>query len=242
VKIVAHQPEYLPHLAFFAKMSLADQFFLSDHLQFAVKDFQNRNWVQRSGRKVLLTVPVLTSGRSHQAIRDVRIDRRGPWGRRHMETLRHAYGWSPHYSRYAPRLEEVYDAPWERLCPLNVALIQLIAGWLEIRVPVRLSSELSLEQHKTMLLVEMCQKTGAQTFISGRGAAGYVQPERFAERGLSHLFFRFAHPEYPQPGAAFLPGLSALDMLFCCGPGSADILRAAVAASTLSPEAPLREA
>jgi WbqC-like protein len=238
VTLVAHQPEYLPYLGFFAKISLADQLLLSDHVQFAVKDFQNRNRVLQNGRPVMLTVPVRTAGLAEQAIRDVRIDTRVPWGRKHMTTLRHAYGQSAHFARYAPRLEEIYGAGWERLCDLNTTLIRQICEWLEIRVPMRFTSELGFAQRKTLLLVEMCQRTGADTFVSGAGAAAYVEPERFAEHGLSHLFFRFAHPEYPQPGGVFVPNLSALDLLFSRGPESADVLRAAAAASMLSPEVP----
>ena len=37
---------------------------------------------------------------------------------------------------------------------------------------------------------------------------------------------RYEHPAYPQCGVApFIKGLSALDLLFNCGPASAEILR-----------------
>jgi hypothetical protein len=236
VKLVAHQPEYIPYIGFFAKMSVADLFFFSDHLQFAVKDFQNRNYVLQAGNKVLLTVPVRTKDRAEQPVREVEIDSRSPWARKHLTTLEHAYGRAPFFSRYATPLREIYQASWTHLCGLNVALIKQLAEWLEIRVPMRLSSELGLQEHKTRLLIEMCQRTGADTFISGRGAAAYVEPALFAQSGVNHLFFNFAHPTYPQSSHEFVPNLSILDLLFHCGPDAAIVVRNATAKSTLTTE------
>ncbi len=240
MKIVAHQPEYIPWLGYFAKLSVADVFFFSDHLQYAIKDFQNRNNILQGGGKQMLSIPVLTKGRVDQAIRDVEIEANTPWARKHMLTLRHAYHRHPHFSRYAPRLEEIYARRWDRLCELNVTLIKQIAEWLDIKVPMRLSSELSLVEHKTRLLIEMCEKCPADTFVSGLGAAAYVDPALFAEKHLNHLFFRFTHPTYPQKGATsgFVSHLSALDLLFNCGPDAALLLQQAVAASTLTAEVP----
>ena len=237
MKIVAHQPEYLPWLGYFAKISVADVFFFSDHLQYAIKDFQNRNNILQSGAKQMLSVPVVTKGRVDQSIRDVEIERGAPWARKHIRTLRQAYQGHPYYTRYAPRLEEIYAEHWDKLCDLDITLIKQMAEWLDITVPMRLSSELSLKEHKTRLLIEMCEKTGADTFVSGRGAAAYVEPALFAEKKLRHLFFRFAHPTYLQKGAvdgAFVSHLSTLDLLFNCGPESGQILRQAVAASLLA--------
>jgi WbqC-like protein len=238
LKLVAHQPEYIPYIGFFAKMSVADLFFFSDHLQFAVKDFQNRNYVLQGGNKVLLTVPVRTKDRADQPLREVEIDGRASstWARKHLTTLEHAYSRSPFFPRYAPPLREIYQASWTHLCDLNITLIKQLAEWLEIRVPMRLSSELHLQEHKTRLLIEMCQRTGADTFVSGRGAAAYVEPELFAQNGLQHLFFNFAHPSYPQSDREFVPNLSILDLLFHCGPDAAIVVRKATAASSLTAE------
>lgn len=241
MKIVAHQPEYLPWLGYFAKLSVADVFIFSDHLQYAIKDFQNRNVIAQAGAKRMLSVPVLTKGRVDQAIRDVEIDSATPWARKHMMTLRHAYHRHPHFPRYAPRLEEIYARRWENLCDLDITLIRQMAEWLDIEVPMRLASQLGLVEHKTRLLIEMCEKTGADTFVSGRGATAYVDPALFAEKNLRHLFFHFSHPTYPQktsPSGSFISHLSTLDLLFNCGPDSAQVLKQAVAGSRLSPEAP----
>jgi hypothetical protein len=65
--LASHQPAYLPYLGLFYKMTQCDKFMFMDHLQFEIKLYQNRNYVRSSTGRILLTVPVLTKGRSlHQ--------------------------------------------------------------------------------------------------------------------------------------------------------------------------------
>ena len=52
-----------------------------------------------------------------------------------------------------------------------------------------------------------------------------VEEEIFKESGIELVVYDFKHPEYPQLWGDFLPGLSAIDLLFNCGPQSAEILK-----------------
>jgi hypothetical protein len=55
--------------------------------------------------------------------------------------------------------------------------------------------------------------------------------DAFGAANMGVLWQAFKHPVYAQHGnAPFIKGLSALDLLFNCGPRSAEILRAQAAA------------
>ena len=74
MRVGIHQPEHLPWLGFFHKMSMSDCFVLLDNVAYSKNDFQNRNRIRTSGTVAgwcWLTVPVLTKGRSGQKISDV---------------------------------------------------------------------------------------------------------------------------------------------------------------------------
>lgn len=232
--LVAHQPEYLPYLGFFAKVSLCDHFLISDHLQYADKDFQNRNYVCNQNGKTLMSVPVLLAGKWDQPIKEVRIDNRSSWAKKHWLTIYHSYHHAPYFRLYAPTLEEIYAQKWEKLCDLNVTLLKCLLDWLSINVQIGLTSQYDLQEKKTRLLIEMCQKIGADTFISGRGARDYVVPSLFSEVGLKHYFFDFVHPEYEQQRKPFISNLSILDLLFNYGPHSRKVVDEAVRQSQLS--------
>ena len=232
--LVAHQPEYIPYLGFFAKASLSDVFLISDHLQYALKDFQNRNYIGTPGGRTLLSVPVLLAGQWDQPINEVKIDNRSKWARKHWMTIYHNYHRAPHFKSYAPILEEIYSQSWERIAELNITLLKHLLNWLGIKARFDLTSKYDLRESKTKLLIEMCEKVGADTFISGRGARDYVIPGLFEQAGLKHYFFQFVHPQYEQPFKEFMPNLSILDLLFNVGPKAAQVVTEAARLSSLS--------
>jgi hypothetical protein len=95
------------------------------------------------------------------------------------------------------------------------------------------SSHYSITGEKTDMLIDMCLKTGADTYVSGWGGKSYVDVEKFREQGLHHSFARLTHPVYPQQGEPFMPNLAAIDLLFNCGPQSQRILDEAASVSTI---------
>lgn len=74
--------------------------------------------------------------------------------------------------------------------------------------------------------MNICKAVGGDTLIAGFGGSrGYLDAEAFARAGVRVTFHEFTHPEYPQCGKApFARGLSAIDMLFNCGPQSREWL------------------
>jgi WbqC-like protein family len=97
---------------------------------------------------------------------------------------------------------------------------------LEIRTPMVRSSELPVEGQRSGLLLDICRKAGANAFLGGMGGSrDYLDKEAFAAVGMGVEWQDFHSPQYPQCGTGpFLPGLSALDLLFNCGPRSREIV------------------
>jgi hypothetical protein len=92
----------------------------------------------------------------------------------------------------------------------------------DIRTPMLKSSELRIEGAKSELVLNLCKAVGASALIVGLGGSrAYLDRAAFAEAGIALELQQFKHPTYPQRGPApFTPGLSALDLLFNCGPDS----------------------
>jgi len=202
-------------------------------VQFARKDFQNRNYIRNQEGKLLLTIPVLSKNRFDQPINQVEIIPSMPWARKHWRSIYLFYKNAPFFENYADELRAVYEKEWVKLSDLTVQLIRLMLKWLDIDVPVSLSSELRISEKKTQMLIEMCRKVGADTYISGQGARGYVDPQLLRDAGIHHYLCCFEHPIYPQFHGRFIPNLSALDLLFNCGDEAKEILRRCIKASPL---------
>jgi hypothetical protein len=237
--LAGQQPNYLPWIGFFHKVSEADALVLVDHVQYEKRGITNSNAVKSGTARVELTVPVLSSGRFDQAIRDVQINNAIPWKRKHWRTISLAYGKAAHWAEHEPFFRELYETEWDRLAALNEAIIRYMLKAFGLERPVLVSSELpSIDGAKTGLLVSLCRAAGASGYISGGGARKYVDEDVFRAEGLAHRFQEFHHPVYPQGPGPFLPNLSAVDLLFREGPRAGEIIRSSGAPD---PQRPIKE-
>lgn len=221
-----HQPEHLPWLGFFDKVSRAQTLVLLDHVQFRKSYFQNRNRIRSNTGSVWLTVPVLTHGRLGQPLNKVEINNAGAprWREKYWGTLRQQYQRAPHWARYAALFEELYTREWRRLAELNETIIRHLLDALAIEVEIVKSSCLGAPGHRSELVLELCRRVGAKVYVSGISGRDYLDLPSFERAGIEVRFQDFRHPIYRQLHGPFLPGMSALDLLFNHGPDSRRIL------------------
>lgn len=229
-KVVAiHQPQYLPYLGFFHKLRHADVFVILDNIQFQKNGLQNRNKIKTHHGWQWLTVPVLH--RLGQAIRDVRIDQRQRWQKKHWNALVTNYSRAPYFHQYADGIRRLLEQEWERLSQLDVALIKWAMQALRITTPLLYTSELNVSGQRTDLLVNVCRAVGADAYLSGPGGRRYMELDKFDAAGIRVLWQDVPSPVYQQlfPEAGFIADLSVVDVLFCCGAAARQWIESAVA-------------
>lgn len=228
--LTGHQPNYLPYLGFFHKLARADAFVLVDTTQFVKRGpfgwiHRNRIRARQDPGWMWLSVPVLTSGKFTQSIAEARIDDRLPWRRKHARTIELAYQAFPHFAEHAPFFRALYAREWERLSDLNEAVIRYLMEAFRIRIPFHRASEIAPEGKATGLVLDLCRKLGADTYLSGIHGKDYLDQAAFERAGVRLVFSDFVHPVYDQsPYPGFVPGLSAIDLLFTAGPEARKIL------------------
>jgi hypothetical protein len=221
--VTIHQPLYLPWLGYLERMRQADLFVVLDHVQFERANYQNRARVLMDGAPRWLTVPLVQRSQKERIL-DKEIEPgvpgKTPWAAAHFATLRHAYRASPLFRTYAPELQRLLEARWARLADLSLASVGLLREAFGIDTPMVRSSELGVQGAKSALVLDICRKVGATTFLGGMGGSReYLDTAAFEAAGIAVRWQEFRHPVYPQPGAKeFVPGLSAVDMLFNRGP------------------------
>ncbi len=231
--VAIHQPHFLPWLGYLHRMAQVDAFILLDHVQFERRNYQNRTMIRMNDEARWLTVPVEQRSRDERVIDkqvDNRLDGAKAWSANHFATLRHAYRQARFFDPYAAEFKRLFDARWDRLVDLNQAGLDLLREAFGIRTKLVRSSELAVQGARMELILNICRAVGADTLLAGMGGSrGYLDAEAFARAGVSIEYHDFQHPEYAQcvgaPGAVpFIKGLSAIDMLFNCGPQSCDLL------------------
>jgi hypothetical protein len=233
MKVAIHQPHFLPWLGYLHRMAAVDAFVLLDHVQFERRNFQNRTSIRMDGEARWLTVPVVQRSQKERIIDkevDNRLDGAKWWGPNHFATLRHAYRDAGFFGTYAAEMKKLFDTRWEKLVDINQAGLELLRAEFGIRTSLVRSSELGVAGARGELILDICRAVGADTLLAGNGGSrGYLDIDAFARAGVRIVFHDWQHPEYPQcdktSGAApFIRGLSAIDMLFNCGPRSREML------------------
>ena len=218
------QPGYLPWLGFFDQMRRCDIFICYDDVQYDKHGWRNRNRIKSPKGPHWLTVPVRHKGLGWPKIKEIEIDNQTGWARKHVGTIRQFYAEAPYVNQYLPMLEELLMKPWVLLVDLDLAVIEMMSGWLGLKGRVVRSSSLGIEGAQSERLYKLCKHFGVNRYLSGDSARNYLDLDLFERNNVSVIWQQYQHPVYPQQHGEFVPYLSALDLVLNCGPESGRIL------------------
>lgn len=224
--VAIQQLEHLPWMGFFNKMAQCDTFVILDHVQFKKNYFENRNKIKSPAGGVWVTVPVLIKGRFGQRINEVEIDSTKQWKKKYLKTVEQYYCKAPYYKDIADLILPAFETDSVMLCELNYDLIKRVAGYLGIETPVVLSSEIGLtDAESTKMLVEICKKYSAGSYISGPDGRNYLDKAMFRDSGIKIDYHDFVHPEYTQLYGEFVSHMSVIDVIANMGGDSGSFVR-----------------
>lgn len=218
------QPSYLPWLGYFAQMGRSDVFVVYDDVQYDKHSWRNRNRIKTAQGVQWLTVPVRTHGQNWPTNRDVLIDNKQDWRRKHLMSIRQSYAKAPFFREYIGVFDDLYARERTHLLELNHTLLLSICDVLGLQREIRFSSELGVEGANVSRLVNICRTVGAERFYEGAAGRDYIDDSQFTSAGLHIEYQDYQHPEYPQLHGPFEPFLSVIDLLFNCGPKSLEVL------------------
>ncbi|MGO8806863.1 MAG: WbqC family protein [Candidatus Bathyarchaeia archaeon] len=213
-----HQPNYLPYLGFFDKMSQCDIFVIQDDVQYERHDFQNRNQIKTVKGATWLSVPIEHVGET-LPIKEIRIAKRleSEWGLHHWRVLELNYEAAPYWKQYCDFFEQAYRQKWESLMELNLHLIKGIMNFLRIKTSLVMASTLNVSGKSSDMILSQCKAVGADTYLSGIGGRVYLDIPLLENAGIKVVFQDFHYPVYTQLYGTFVPNLSIVDYLFCHG-------------------------
>lgn len=217
--VSTYRPYFAPFPGFFSKALRSDVLVLLDTVQFPT----GRTWLTRNRFKndqgtLWLKVPVWRKGQGLQRIDQVRICHETRWAEKLLESLKTAYKRSPFLEDHLDFLEGVFFRKTEKLIHLNLEIIRYLMDQFRVPAKVRLLSDLGIFEREPRLSVDICKHLGAESFLVQRGATVHLDREAFRKAQISVESTRIRPPVYPQLWGDFLPNLSALDLLFNCGP------------------------
>lgn len=225
MKLVIHQPNYLPYIGFFHKLSLADTLVLMDNTQYD-KKFTNRNKIKVPNDWIWLSIPI-NKNHKFSLNKDVEINNEENWQENHLKKISRSYTNSNYYNQeYQSKFEKFYLKKWTHLFDFNYNMISEIINWLGLKIEIIKESELNIKGQATERLVNISTQLGAETYVSGIGGKEYMNEELFLKNKIKLEFQNFKCPNYDQVfPQTFIPNLSIIDLLFQNGSNSLSILK-----------------
>ncbi|KTS72112.1 hypothetical protein NS274_21975 [Pseudomonas oryzihabitans] len=212
--LAIHQPAYLPWLGYFDRIARVDRFVFLDTVQFEKNSFINRNRIKTPQGVQWLTVPVFGRGHLNSDLSETRIDNSRDWRRDHLKALALNYRRTAHFDSRFARLEALYAEPEELLSAWCWRQLRFWLDELQIATPLLRASDLALQQRKSALVLEICQRLGAQHYLSGTLGRDYLDEAAFTDAGIRVEYQAFAPQPYPQLWGEFVAGLSIVDWWF----------------------------
>ncbi len=220
MKVGIIQSNYIPWRGYFDIIDKVDLFVFHDDLQYTKDDWRNRNRILTDSGPQWLTIPC---GKSEKRlICEVELSDTS-WQSKHWNMLMQHYRAAPGFGQYSEFFESVYKKRgWSNLSDLNQFLITEISrSFLGVKTEFLDSRELGLTLRKGERVIEILEKVGAKSYLSGPSAKGYLESSMFADRGIALEWMDY--PEYmPYPQRfegfeGFVGDVSIVDLLLNLG-------------------------
>lgn len=225
-KVAIVQSNYIPWKGYFELIAAVDEFILYDDMQYTRRDWRNRNLIKTPRGVEWLTIPVKAKGNFHAKIREIETER-PDWPALHWSVLSHNYASAPFFAETAEWLRPLYEGiSTVNLSEINRIFITAACRRLGISTAIKNSWDYQLIEGKSERLADLCAQAGADLYISGPAARGYLEEEAFRRIGIEVRWFNYdGQPEYPQLWGPFTHKVSVLDLLFNTGGNARSYLR-----------------
>jgi len=200
------ETQYLPSIAWCSAIWQEKLVALDAAEHYQKGSLRNRCHIAGPNGPQRLSIPLIKGKHQQTPIREVRISYEEPWQRQHWRTIQTVYGNAPFFEHYADVLRPFYEHRWEFLFDYNfdfqVLILKKKLGWTGDFV----------FQSEYYPLGEWSQGHDLRDEIGG---------------GLNECPSWYALVRYPQvfeERTGFLPNLSVLDLLLCCGKTGSEVL------------------
>lgn len=214
--LTSHQPNFLPYMGLFYKISKSDIFVVSEDVEFSKKAAHNWNNIYTASGPKKLTLPV--NAHHYSRLVDVVVDNPAYNVGKIAKTLEQEYHNAPCFDAGMGVVDQMlYASTGSRvfMAEFNVFIIEYILERFCIHPQIlRSTKDLEISGHKDERIFQMCEQTGADVYYSGTGAKAYHVEENYRKRGIQLLYSDYKPVWYEQTHQPFVPNLSAIDYIF----------------------------
>jgi hypothetical protein len=206
---------YLPNTEYLTKFVQFKDFSIENSDNYQKGTFRNRCYIATSLGATPLSIPLKKGKNNNQSFREVAIAYDVDWQRQHWQSIKTAYGSAPFWMYYAPIFEKFYQKPYTFLFDYNYDILETLLNILKIKKDINLSFTNTYVKNYENIRNPDSSGTEGVDFRS----AFPLKNSTFKGKKYGQLF---------EDRVGFLPNMSALDLVMCCGNQSLEVLRNSV--------------
>ncbi|BDD06181.1 WbqC family protein [Aureibacter tunicatorum] len=196
--------QYLPPIEYFFTIAEYTHVYFDLTERYQKQSYRNRCRILMSNKIMDLTIPI-EKGNKKPVIQHAKIDYKEKWHLTHWRSLQTAYGKSPFFEYYSFYFEKILAKKHEKLVDLNIELINLICKLLQIESSLHLITK---------------SEDFPDSFDDFRSK---IHPKKESSNA------NFSASPYQQVfGEKFVKNLSTVDLIFCEGTNSSEVLRKSI--------------
>jgi hypothetical protein len=200
---------YLPSLEYFSCIMQFDKVVIEGEENFQKQTYRNRCYICGANKVEKLSIPVQKTG-NKIPIREVKINYTQRWWKEHWRSIASAYGKAPFFEYYADIFEKIFSRKHAYLFEFNWELLTVCLDLM------KLETKLSV--------TERYLKKPADGIFDARDM---IRPHK---NPVENGFYNPV-PYHQVFGNIFAQNLSVIDLLFCAGPSSREILHKSIKAN-----------
>jgi hypothetical protein len=197
------ESQYFPNLSYYKTLINLDILLIERYEHYQKLSFRNRCYIAGPNGRILLSVPLARGKNQRTVMKDVRISNEEKWQGQHWKTLVSAYRRSPWFEYHEESLGKLYEQPAEFLLDWNMACFEWANNVIGLNHPVAFTDVYNKDP-ETGITDLRDTMSPSETISAGDGP---VYTQVFQER------------------VGFMPNLSILDLIFCEGRRSLELLK-----------------
>ncbi|MEY3209378.1 MAG: hypothetical protein RL064_1409 [Bacteroidota bacterium] len=189
--------QYFGCISYIKELYAAEQVGFDNEAPFSKRSFKNRMVIASAQGPLHLTIPIVGGRDQKTPLHQIAISYEAPWHEQHLKAILTNYKRSPFLEYYIDSLAFIYNSK-----PTNlVVFLQLTNNWIKKQ----------LKGNWEQIECTAAMKENKELYLTQRKIHAY----------LPNNFQQFSNPvtyqQVFQERTGFIPNLSIIDLLFCCG-------------------------
>jgi hypothetical protein len=223
MKLGIMQPYFFPYIGYFSLIKQTDKFILLDAVQFIRHGWIERNRILNpSGGWQYIQVPLKKHSRETK-IWEIAINNEQTWREKIIAQLQHYRKMAPYFSRVIAMLKNVFSQEYASIVSLNKATLKSVCGYLEIKTPIEVYSEMELAiapvNTPDEWALNICKAIdGVTEYRNPPGCMDLFDRSKYESNQIELKFLSVNSIIYDQKRPVFEPNLSIIDIMMFNSP------------------------